>query len=137
LLNFLPVRDGTMRRYQSQCRFCRFPPIPIVAEIVTGYAPDVPAAAVPESRPAVGLNVTLDGSEPDVIASVGAGVPVAVTVMPLFSPTGIVMALTEVNAGAIPIVSVAALVVESGGKTPLVNTARYWLPLSVSVAVKL
>ena len=62
--------------------------------------------------------------------------PVAVTVMPLFRPTGIVMALTDVIAGVIPIESVAALVVASG-ETPLVNTARYWLPLSVSAAVKL
>ena len=83
---------------------------PLLAVIVIGYVPAVPAAGVPLNTPAV-VNVTPDGNVP-VSLKVGAGDPVAVTV----------------NVPTLPTVNVVLLVLV---------IADAWLTVSVNVCVAL
>lgn len=89
---------------------------PLEAVIVIGYAPPVPAAAVPLSNPAE-LSVTSLGRAP-VSENVGTGKPVAVTLKVPAVPTLNAVLLALVILGASSTVSVKLCV--AFGKMPLV-----------------
>ena len=72
--------------------------VPLLAVIVIGYEPTVPAAGVPLKTPAA-LKVTPVGKAP-VSVNVGAGEPDAATVKVFAAPTLKVAVAALVNAGA-------------------------------------
>jgi hypothetical protein len=74
-------------------------PAPLCAVNVMGYAAPVPAPGIPVNMPVAGVKVTPLGSVPDSL-SVGAGVPVAVTVNVLAMPTVKVALFALVIVGA-------------------------------------
>jgi hypothetical protein len=106
-------------------------PIPLVAVIVSGYVPPVPASGVPEITPVVKSNVTPPGSGPASV-NVGAGKPVAVTVKLPSEPTVNVVAAALVIAGASLTVSVNDWVASLPTPFDAVNVIGYVPPVPAS-----
>jgi hypothetical protein len=112
-----------------------FGALPLAAFNVNEYDPALPAGGVPDMLAVPSpLSVTVShaGTVPLVVI-VGVGRPDVVTVNDPALPTTNVALFALVNAGGLPTVNVAAL--EVALPAALVNTARYWLPLSVAAAV--
>jgi hypothetical protein len=105
-------------------------PAPLCAVNVMPYVPPVLVAGVPLSTPVELLNVTPVGSGPDSL-SVGAGVPVAITVNVPGAPTVNVVLFELVIVG--PPVTVRVAAFELTLPAELVNTARYWYPFCRNV----
>src|SRR5436305_13313776 len=107
--------------------------MPLAAVRVNAYVPPLPAGGVPVSvavPSTLSVSVNQAGNWVPVRDSVALGTPLVVMVNEPAWPTTKLVLSALVNAGAVPAVSVAAVVV-AGEPTPLLNTARYRLPLSV------
>jgi hypothetical protein len=97
-------------------------PAPLCAVNVMGYAAPVPASGIPANTPVAGVKVTPLGSVPDSL-SVGAGVPVAITVKVPAMPTVKVALIALVIVGDCAPVTVRVAEFELTLATELVNTA--------------
>jgi len=102
-------------------------PAPLCAVNVIGYVPAVPADGVPLNAPVAALNVTPAGSVPASL-SVGAGVPVAVSVNVPVVPTRNVVLFALVIPGAGFPGLLFPLVVQPATKRRAIKTAIPRIP---------